>query len=276
MLDQIYHALEKPQRYTKTNTPFWNDEYISKQMLRAHLSPDFEGASRKLSFINQSVEWIAHTISPENHPLLFDIGCGPGIYAERFSEKGYQVTGIDFSKRSIRFARRSANKKGLSIDYIFQNYLDMDMEQAFHFATMIYCDYGALSNIDRKKIMLKTYRCLKKGGKFLLDVFSITKYKIFQEKQTWEACLSNGFWREDEYITLAGYYKYPPDVTLEQIAVISKDTITPYYLWTTYFSTENLIKEAQEVGFKVCEIFSDVAGTPYDDGSPTLAILLEK
>ena len=33
MLDQIYHALEKPQRYTKTNTPFWNDEYISKQML---------------------------------------------------------------------------------------------------------------------------------------------------------------------------------------------------------------------------------------------------
>ena len=67
-----------------------------------------------------------------------------------------------------------------------------------------------------------------------------------------------------------------PNVTLEQIAVISKDTITPYYLWTTYFSTENLIKEAQEVGFKVCEIFSDVAGTPYDDGSPTLAILLEK
>lgn len=40
------------------------------------------------------------------------------------------------------------------------------MEQAFHFATMIYCDYGALSDIDRKKIMLKTYRCLKKEENF--------------------------------------------------------------------------------------------------------------
>ena len=34
MLDQIYHALEKPLRYTKTNIPFWNDEYISHLILR--------------------------------------------------------------------------------------------------------------------------------------------------------------------------------------------------------------------------------------------------
>lgn len=71
---------------------------------------------------------IAHIISPENHPLLFAIGCGPEIYTERFSEKGYQVTEIDFSKRSACFARRSVNKKGLSIGYIFQNYLDMILE----------------------------------------------------------------------------------------------------------------------------------------------------
>lgn len=276
MMNKIYHALEKPQRYAKTASPFWNDEYISKQMLQAHLAPDFEGASRKLSFIHQSVEWIAQTISPEKHPRLLDIGCGPGIYAENFSKKGYRVTGIDFSERSIAYARSSASEKGLSITYLFQNYLDMELEQAFDFAVMIYCDYGALPDSDRKKLMQKSYRSLKQGGKFLLDVFSTAAYDQFQERQTWETCPGNGFWREYSYITLSGFYKYPPNVTLEQITVIEKNTITPYYLWTTYFSAEALIKEAREAGFKVCDLFSDVAGTPYSDSSPTLAVLLEK
>ncbi len=51
------------------------------------------------------------------YPLLFDIGCGPGIYAEKFARQGYYVTGIDFSKRSIDYAKNSALKQGLDISY---------------------------------------------------------------------------------------------------------------------------------------------------------------
>lgn len=43
--------LDRPPIYTKTSVKFWDDEYISQQMLEAHLNPDFEGASRKLDFI---------------------------------------------------------------------------------------------------------------------------------------------------------------------------------------------------------------------------------
>ena len=63
---------------------------------------------------------------------------------------------------------------------------------------------------------------------------------------------------------------------LEQIAVLSEDTVTPYYLWTTCFSQDTLTREAEEAGFQVCGIFGDAAGAPYDADSPTLAILLEK
>lgn len=58
MFNNICKALEKPPLYEKTKAAFWNDEYISKQMLKAHLDPDFEGASRKLKFIEKSVDWI--------------------------------------------------------------------------------------------------------------------------------------------------------------------------------------------------------------------------
>ena len=80
-------------------------------MLKAHLDPEFDGASRKLDFIEKSVAWITERIPPADYPLLLDIGCGPGIYAEMFTKKGYQVTGVDFSKRSIDYAQQSAFSK---------------------------------------------------------------------------------------------------------------------------------------------------------------------
>lgn len=141
---------------------------------------------------------------------------------------------------------------------------------------MIYCDYGALSTIDRKNVMEKIYQHLKSGGKFLLDVFSMVKYKYFVEKQTWENCHKGGFWSREEYIALNGFYKYSDNVTLEQITVISQNEVMPYHIWNTYFTKDTLTREAKDVGFKVCEVFSDVMGTPYSEKSLTIAILLEK
>ena len=35
MLERLHMALEKPLLYAKSESAFWNDEYISKQMLKA-------------------------------------------------------------------------------------------------------------------------------------------------------------------------------------------------------------------------------------------------
>lgn len=88
MNHNLIASLRKPSIYTKSTAEFWNDEYISKQMLKAHLDPDFDGASRKLDFIEKSVAWITEQIPPADYPLLLDVGCGPGIYAERFAQRG--------------------------------------------------------------------------------------------------------------------------------------------------------------------------------------------
>jgi len=79
MFNSIINLLEIPSLYTKSEAAFWNHEHISKQMLKAHLEPEFEGASRKLRFIEKSVAWISKTIPPSRFPLLLDLGCGPEI-----------------------------------------------------------------------------------------------------------------------------------------------------------------------------------------------------
>lgn len=276
MLKDISKAFKKPALYEQTKAAFWDDEYISKQMLKAHLNPDFEGASRKHNFIEESVAWIKEIVPPTNYPLLLDVGCGPGIYAEKFTKTGYHVTGIDFSKRSISYAKSSAKNQNLKIHYLYQNYLDMNLEKQFDFVTMIYCDYGALSMKDRQILMAKIYQHLKPKGKFLLDVFSVSQFNGFLEKQSWQFCEHGGFWCEETYAALNGYYKYLNHITLEQISILTNSDLTTYNLWTSYFTKETLIAEAREAGFKVCDVFSDVKGRPYEEKNPTLAILLEK
>lgn len=269
-------ALKKPSIYTKSESAFWDDEYISKQMLKAHLDPDFEGASRKLDFIEQSASWIKELLPPAQYPRLLDIGCGPGIYAEKFAQAGYNVTGIDFSRRSIEYARQSAQDKNLDISYLYQNYLEMDLDSQFDLATMIYCDYGALSTDDRRILLGRIHHHLKPGGKLLLDVFSMKKFNDFQERQTWEISPGNGFWRSSQYMEINGQYKYSENVTLDLIAIITEQEITPYYLWNTCFSEESLTKEVTHSNFNVCKLFGNVAGGPSHPESDTIAILLER
>lgn len=131
------------------------DDYILKQMLKAHLDPDFNGASRKLDFIDKSVSWIKQVMPSQKYSSLLDIGCGPGLYAERFTPEGYMVSRVDFSRRSICYAKHSAIKAGLNIHYICQNYLALDIGRQFDLSTMIYCDYGPLSTDNRRIVLQK-------------------------------------------------------------------------------------------------------------------------
>ena len=157
LFGDLHDLMKPPALYERTDAAFWDDEHISRGMLAAHLDPEFEGASRSFAFMDRSVDWICATAPPATHPRLLDLGCGPGLYAERFARAGYAVTGVDLSPRSLDHARRSANEQGLAIDYRCRNYLELDLDGSFDIAVMIYCDYGALSS-DERRVVLRRVR----------------------------------------------------------------------------------------------------------------------
>ena len=55
----INYLKEKPSLYAPSSAPFWDDEHISEYMLKAHLDPEIDAASRRHDFIEQSAKWIA-------------------------------------------------------------------------------------------------------------------------------------------------------------------------------------------------------------------------
>lgn len=270
MFKSLSSLLKKPALYERTPEKFWNDPHISKGMLEAHLNPDIDAASRKHEFIDRSVEWIL-SLLPQGAYLL-DIGCGPGLYTKRFAERGLQVTGMDFSERSIAYAR----EHDTGSDYVLMDYLQMDYTDAFDMITIIWCDYGALIPEERINLLRRVYRALKRGGLFLLDAFTPTYNASFHGKNSWEFYEQGGFWSPEPHVCLSAGYCYSDTVTLKRTVIIEDNAVHCYNIWDTCFTKEALLYEALPVGFSNNEFYGDVAGRQYADESDTLCAIFKK
>ncbi len=126
-ISDIISKVEKPKLYEKSMSFMWTDEHISKQLLNIHLNPDIDLGSRKKSTIEKTANWVLDTQKEKGKLNILDFGCGPGLYTEIFAKKGHQVTGIDISKSSIAYAKKTANDMGLDISYLSENYLKIDL-----------------------------------------------------------------------------------------------------------------------------------------------------
>ena len=260
-----------------TANDLWMDEHTSKQMLSFHLNEEIDVASRNAAFIERSVEWIASHFNVGAGTKLADFGCGPGLYTMRLAKQQADVTGIDFSKRSIQHAQEVATREGLSIHYVSQNYLEFEIDDRFHLVLMIMCDFCALSPTQRKKMLSKFHTILQSGGSVLLDVYSLTAFEQREETAMYEANLLNGFWSPNKYYGFLNTFKYEKEkVVLDKYTLIEADRTRTVYNWLQYFSPEALEGEFVECGFAVENFYSDVAGSPYNPETTKFAVVAKK
>lgn len=260
-----------------TASDLWTDEYTSEQMLRLHLSKDIDAASRKEEFIERSVEWIASRFSLGAGTKIADFGCGPGLYAIRLARKKTDVTGIDFSSRSIRYAREAAKREGLSINYINGNYLEFETNERFDLILMIMCDFCALGPEQRKQLLCRFNEILEPDGSVLLDAYSLKAFDMWEEKAIYEAGLLNGFWSANKYYGFLNTFKYQREkVALDKYTIIEPERTRTVYNWFQCFSRETIEGEFEECGFVVEGFYSDVAGTSYDPESKEFAVIARR
>lgn len=276
MFNELKKYTTRPKLYAPSTNKFWDDEHISKGMLEAHLNPNWDAATRKPEFLDKSVDWISRIAPPSQYKFLLDLGCGPGLYAERFRSAGYSVTGVDFSKRSIAYAKEQTLLNKSNIEYLYQNYLTIDYIEQFDVITLIYCDYPALSITDRPILLRKVYQALKPNGKFIFDVFTPLMRK--EENRSWYYCEESGFLSEKPHICLDSVYQYDDDekTELRQSIVITEETVDCYNIWDHFFTQEALISEIQPTGFKAFEFYGDIAGKEFSETGETFCGVFTK
>jgi 2-polyprenyl-3-methyl-5-hydroxy-6-metoxy-1,4-benzoquinol methylase len=260
-----------------TAAELWTTEHTSKQMLAYHLNESLDLSSRNKDFIDRSEKWIATRFGVNNKTEIADFGCGPGLYTIRMAARGAKVTGIDFSENSINYAKNAAKEKSLNINYVVKNYLDFETTDRYDLITMIMCDFCALSPGQRKTMLSKFHSLLKPGGSVLLDVYSLNSFNQREEAASYEKNQLFGFWSPDDYYAFVNTFKYEKEkVILDKYTIIEESRKRIVYNWLQYFSKESLMKEFEDNGLKVDELYSNIAGKSFDSESMEIAIVAKK
>lgn len=275
LFETLTQINERPEPFgAYTAERLWTSPDISEMMLRYHLDGEIDLASRRTAFIAASVDWIRAEFELGSGRSVIDLGCGPGLYANRLARAGVSVTGIDISERSVDHARAEAHREGLPADYIVGNYLDYESDRRFDLAIMIMCDYCALSPSQRRQVLQRVQGLLKPGGAFLFDVYSLAYFDTWEERAAYGRGLMDGFWSADDYFGFLNTFRYEPEqVVLEKYVIVEADGVSEYFNWFQHFDPAGLTAELEGAGFRTAQVLGDVAGATYDPAGAEFAVI---
>ncbi|MDP6172950.1 MAG: class I SAM-dependent methyltransferase [Rhodospirillales bacterium] len=205
------------------------------------------------------------------------LGCGPGLYANLMVGLGAQVTGIDFSARSIEYARQAAKQSGRALTFEKKDYLKDDLPAEQNLVCLIYGDLCALSPEQRKLLCGKIHASLKPGDYFVLDVFSHTQFAQREEQASYERRLMDGFWAAGDYFGFLTTLLYAEQkIALDHYLIAEPNRTREIFNWLQYFKPESVAAELTDNGFKVEQAVDILSGEPVGPEPGEFAVITRR
>ncbi len=243
-------------------------------MLRYHLDPSVDTSSRRPPAIDAAVAWTAATFSLGPGASVLDLGCGPGLYTIRWAAVGADVTGVDFSARSIAHARQAAEQDGLQVRYVEADYLEWQADRTFDLVTMIMCDFSALAPTQRTVLLESVGRWLAPNGAFLFDVEALPYLASRALGRRRVEHPEGGFWAAGPHAEIAETLTYPTErISLDRYTLSEAGRTWTIWNWLQAYDPASLTEVLRRAGFTVDAVLGDVTGRPYDPASPEFAVV---
>ncbi|QQE12358.1 class I SAM-dependent methyltransferase [Planctomycetota bacterium] len=245
-----------------TNTEsqsFWDDEYkipwheadFSRRMLNEHLTQEHDLASRRFEIIDRQIEWIEKSILTHAPSNILDLGCGPGLYAQRLTAKGYEVLGIDFSPASIDYAKEQ-NQWPERCIFRLGDIRSFDYEKDHDLAMLLYGELNVFSPSEAEMILRKANASLKPGGRLIVEFQTHEAIQKNGENESIEQQCEKGLFSDQPYTCCIDSSWFPKDqITVQYFRVIehhNEKTRTYVNTQQAYYD-QALIELLQNAGF---------------------------
>ncbi len=204
-------------------------------------------------------------LKPSTDCRLLDIACGRGRHAIYLNKKGYDVTGIDLSYSSIKYARQFENKH---LQFFVHDMRYLFYINYFDIAFNLFTSFGYFDSQKDHVNALKTFRkSLNKNGLLVLDYFNIEKI------------LRNLTKRETKHIDGIDFYISKHIADKKIIKSISFEHRNKNYAFKEEVKSFSLadFKELFKLsGFTIVKYFGDYRLNEYDEATSDRLIFICK
>ncbi len=147
----------------------WYDGYFEEEWLDEIALHIPEERTRK------EVDFLLERLELEPGARVLDVACGHGRHSLELARRGFDVTGVDLSTRSIALAREAAEREGLGATFVERDARELDFDGEFDAAINLFT--SAIGYFDEEaenqRVVDGVARALRRGGSFLVDTINL-------------------------------------------------------------------------------------------------------
>ncbi|HMN61180.1 MAG TPA: class I SAM-dependent methyltransferase [Anaerolinea sp.] len=253
----------RPAPWAEGDNIPWNEPGFSRRMLKEHLSQDHDAASRRFEVIDRHVAWMHRDLLGGKPARILDLGCGPGLYAQRLAMLGHRVTGIDFGPASLEYARREAEREGLDCEYRYGDLREVDFGQGFDLVMQVYGELNVFSPADAALILSKAHRALNEEGALLMEVQSYPAVqRVGQAGPGWHSA-KRGLFSDEPYLFLSeSFWQEDTQTSTERMYVVDGTgaQVSGYALTYQAYQDEDYVRLFERAGFAQVQFLPAMGG----------------
>ena len=160
----------------------WYDGYFEEEWLdEIALNIPEERTRAEVDFVLERLE-----LGPGARVL--DVACGHGRHSLELARRGFDVTGVDLSPRSIKLASEAAAREGVGATFAVRDAREPGFDGEFDAAINLFTSALGYFETDaeNQRVVDAVARALRPGGVFLVDTINLLSLaRGFQELE-WE------------------------------------------------------------------------------------------
>ncbi|HHY55197.1 MAG TPA: class I SAM-dependent methyltransferase [Chloroflexi bacterium] len=277
---RLYQRPERPTAWEKGGNLPWHDPAFSERMLREHLDDSHGAASRSAAERARQLEWLWAHLKLQPGQRVLDLTCGPGLYAVALAERGCQVTGVDFSPASVRYARELAAQRDVAAacTFIEQDVRAVHLEEgAFDAALFLYGQLAVFPRHEAQALLQLAANSLRSGGMLCLEL--LDQEKVDKTHSTWWFTDDAGLWGDAPFLHLGErFWDDAQALSLERFYTLHLESgvMDEVLLCDQTYTIGEMTTMLHDVGFAAVQLYPAWDGLPLYDADEWNVYVAEK
>lgn len=268
---RIYRRPERPTAWVHGGNLPWDDPAFSERMLREHLDERHGAASRVSAERARQIDWLWQRLGLTAGHALYDITCGPGLYAVPLAERGVTVTGVDFAPAAVNYARNLAAERGVTDRCTFVQ-ADVrtlaPVHEQYDAALVLYGQIAVMTPAEAETLLAHIRAALRPGGALCIELLDQTR--IDRKRSTWWYTDDGGLWGDAPYLHLGErFWDEAGELSLERYHILHLETgaLDEVLLCDQSYSVARMTALLRRVGFSTVDVYPAWDGLPIYDAA---------